>query len=150
MRLVIQRVNHASVTIDGSMHSKIGKGLLVFVGVGDSDDEKTADLYLKKLLNLRIFADEEGKTNLSLKDVGGELLFVSQFTLYANCRKGNRPSFVEAGAPDRAEALYRYMVQEATLVIPQVKQGVFGADMKIELENDGPFTIVLDDRLFEK
>lgn len=150
MRLVIQRVNHASVTIDGSMYSEIGKGLLVFVGVVDSDDERTADLYLKKLLNLRIFADEEGKTNLSLKDVGGELLFVSQFTLYANCRKGNRPSFVEAGAPDRAEALYRYMVQEAALVIPQVKQGVFGADMKIELENDGPFTIVLDDRLFEK
>ena len=150
MRLVIQRVNHASVTIDGSMYSEIGKGLLVFVGVGDSDDGRTADLYLKKLLNLRIFADEEGKTNLSLKDVGGELLFVSQFTLYANCRKGNRPSFVEAGAPDRAEALYRYMVQEAALVIPQVKQGVFGADMKIELENDGPFTIVLDDRLFEK
>ena len=150
MRAVLQRVTHASVKVDGETIGEIGNGFLILLGVAEEDNEAAADKMADKICKLRIFQDGDGKTNLSLADVAGELLVVSQFTLYADCHKGNRPSFVEAGAPDRAEALYRYMVQEAALVIPQVKQGVFGADMKIELENDGPFTIVLDDRLFEK
>lgn len=149
MRLVIQRVNSASVAIDGAIHSSIGKGLLVLVGVGAADTRQTADQYLRKLLGLRIFADENGKTNLSLADVRGELLLVSQFTLYANCRKGNRPSFTEAGAPGTARELYLYMAEEAAKSVPVVKTGVFGADMKVSLENDGPFTLLMDERLFE-
>lgn len=147
MKLIIQRVNHASVKVDGEIVGKINKGFLVFVGVGREDTKQTADKYLKKLLGLRIFEDEAGKTNLSLADVQGELLLVSQFTLYANCKKGNRPSFIEAGDPKEAEALYEYMIQEAKKTVPVVEHGVFGADMKISLENDGPFTIILDEHI---
>lgn len=150
MKLVIQRVKHASVTVDGNVTGKIGKGFLVLIGIADSDTKEIADQYLKKLLNLRIFEDENGKTNLSLKDVNGELLLVSQFTLYADCRKGNRPSFINAGAPDMAEALYEYMIEACRKEIPVVETGIFGADMQVELLNDGPFTIVLDERLFQK
>lgn len=147
MKLLIQRVNHAQVKVDGSIVGKIKKGFLVFIGVGRDDTKEIADKYLKKLLGLRIFEDEAGKTNLSLSDVGGELLLVSQFTLYANCKKGNRPSFIEAGAPNQAEMLYEYMIQEASKTVPVVQHGIFGADMKISLENDGPFTIILDESI---
>ena len=150
MKLVIQRVKHASVTVEGNVTGKIGKGFLVFIGIADSDTKEIADQYLKKLLNLRIFEDENGKTNLSLKDVNGELLLISQFTLYADCRKGNRPSFINAGAPDMAKALYEYMIEACRKEIPVVQTGIFGADMQVELLNDGPFTVVLDDRLFQK
>lgn len=150
MKLVIQRVKHASVTVDGNVTGKIGKGFLVLIGIANSDTKEIADQYLKKLLNLRIFEDENSKTNLSLKDVNGELLLVSQFTLYADCRKGNRPSFINAGAPDMAESLYEYMIEACRKEIPVVETGIFGADMQVELLNDGPFTIVLDERLFQK
>lgn len=148
MRLVIQRVTHASVTVDHRVIGKIGKGLLVLVGVGASDDETVADKYLKKLLGLRIFEDENGKTNLSLSDVKGELLLVSQFTLYANCRKGNRPSFIEAGDPKKAEELYEYLIAQCKKSVPVVERGQFGAEMQVELLNDGPFTIILDEYTF--
>ena len=147
MRLVIQRVLHAEVQVDGNTIGKIGKGLLVFVGAGQDDTKEIADKYLRKLLGLRIFEDENGKTNLSLKDVDGELLIVSQFTLYANCKKGNRPSFIEAGEPNMAEALYEYMIEEAKKSVPVVEHGEFGADMKVSLLNDGPFTIILDEKI---
>ncbi|MBP9999986.1 MAG: D-tyrosyl-tRNA(Tyr) deacylase [Clostridiales bacterium] len=148
MKLVIQRVNHAEVKVDGEIVGKIGKGFLVLVGIGHEDTKEIADRYLKKMIGLRIFEDEEGKTNKSLSDVNGELLMVSQFTLYANCRKGNRPSFIEAGNPDMANALYEYMLAEARKSVPVVEKGVFGADMKVSLENDGPFTVILDENLF--
>ena len=147
MRLVIQRVLHAEVQVDGNTIGKIGKGRLVFVGAGQDDTKEIADKYLRKLLGLRIFEDENGKTNLSLKDVDGELLIVSQFTLYANCKKGNRPSFIEAGEPHMAEALYEYMIEEAKKSVPVVEHGEFGADMKVSLLNDGPFTIILDEKI---
>lgn len=147
MRLVIQRVLHAEVQVDGNTIGKIGKGLLVFVGAGQDDTKEIADKYLRKLLGLRIFEDENGKTNLSLKDVDGELLIVSQFTLYANCKKGNRPSFIEAGEPHMAEALYEYMIDEAKKSVPVVEHGEFGADMKVSLLNDGPFTVILDENI---
>ena len=147
MKLLIQRVNHAQVCVDGEIVGKIGKGFLVFVGVGQNDTREIADKYLKKMLGLRIFEDQNGKTNLSLKDVNGELLMVSQFTLYANCRHGNRPGFTDAGAPDMANKLYEYMLNEAAKQFPVVEHGIFGADMKISLENDGPFTIILDESL---
>ena len=147
MRLVIQRVLHAEVQVDGNTIGKIGKGLLVFVGAGQDDTKEIADKYLHKLLGLRIFEDENGKTNLSLKDVNGALLIVSQFTLYANCKKGNRPSFIEAGEPHMAEALYEYMIDEAKKSVPVVEHGEFGADMKVSLLNDGPFTIILDEKI---
>lgn len=148
MRLVRQRVTHASVTVDQEVIGKIEKGFLVLMGVGASDDEAMADKYLKKMLGLRIFEDENGKTNLSLKDVGGELLLVSQFTLYADCRHGNRPGFTQAGAPDHAEKLYEYMLARCRETVPVVEHGKFGADMKVELCNDGPFTIILDENTF--
>lgn len=147
MRLVIQRVLQAEVQVDGDTVGKINKGLLVFVGAGQEDTREIADKYLKKLLGLRIFEDENGKTNLSLKDVNGEILMVSQFTLYANCKKGNRPSFIEAGEPHMAEELYEYMIKEAQKTIPVVEHGIFGADMKVSLINDGPFTIILDEKI---
>lgn len=147
MRLVIQRVLHAEVQVDGNTIGKIEKGLLVFVGAGQDDTKEIADKYLRKLLGLRIFEDENGKTNLSLKDVDGELLIVSQFTLYANCKKGNRPSFIEAGEPHMAEALYEYMIDEAKKSVPVVEHGEFGADMKVSLLNDGPFTVILDEKI---
>ncbi|MGN0659613.1 MAG: D-aminoacyl-tRNA deacylase [Emergencia sp.] len=147
MKFVIQRVNEASVTIDGKVKGQIGKGFLVLIGVGKEDTKEIADKYIKKLLGLRIFEDENGKTNLSLADVQGQLLLISQFTLYANCRKGNRPSFVDAGAPDQAEALYDYIVEECRRSVPVVQTGEFGADMKVSLINDGPFTVILDEAI---
>lgn len=144
MKLVIQRVNHADVKIDKKEVGRINKGLLVLVGVASDDDEKTVEKYFNKLVKLRIFEDENGKTNLSLKDVGGELLLVSQFTLLANGKDGNRPSFIGAGSPDEAKRLYEYMVDLGKKSDIHTECGVFGADMKVSLENDGPFTIVLE------
>lgn len=144
MKFLIQRVNHAEVNVDGHCVGAIGKGLLVLIGVSDSDTKEIADKYIKKLIGLRIFEDENGKTNLSLRDVDGELLLVSQFTLYANCKKGNRPSFIEAGGPAMAEELYEYIISECKKHVPVVEKGIFGADMKVSLENDGPFTIILE------
>ena len=144
MKLVIQRVNYADVKIEGKEVGKINKGLLVLVGVAADDDEKVVEKYFNKLVKLRIFEDENGKTNLSLRDVGGELLLVSQFTLLANCKEGNRPSFVGAGSPDEAKRLYEYMVDLGKKYDIHTECGVFGADMKVSLENDGPFTIVLE------
>lgn len=144
MRLVIQRVNHASVTVDEQVIGKIGKGLLVFLGVADGDTKEMVDKYVKKLQGLRIFEDADGKTNLSIQDVGGEVLVVSQFTLYADCKKGNRPSFVKAGAPDFANELYEYFKKKCEEAFGKVECGSFGADMKIDLQNDGPFTILWD------
>ncbi len=144
MKFVIQRVTHASVTIEGEVRGKIGKGFLVLIGVGMEDDESAADKMVQKLVNMRIFEDENGKTNLALRDVEGELLLISQFTLYADCKKGNRPSFTKAGKPDVAERLYEYIIEKCRDEIAVVEQGEFGADMKLDLQNDGPFTIVLD------
>lgn len=145
MRLVIQRVLQAEVQVNENTVGKINKGLLVFVGAGHEDSREVADKYLKKLLGLRIFEDENGKTNKSLADVDGQLLMVSQFTLYANCKKGNRPSFTEAGEPHRAEELYEYMVAKSREQVPVVETGVFGAEMEVSLVNDGPFTVILED-----
>ena len=147
MKLVIQRVDKASVSIDGAEYSSIGKGFLVLVGISDRDTKEIADKYIRKMIGLRIFEDAEGKTNLSLQDVGGAVLMVSQFTLYANCKKGNRPSVIEAGKPDMAEELYHYMVEKTKELVPEVKTGVFGAHMKVSLENNGPFTILLDEHI---
>ena len=145
MKMVIQRVNHASVTIDGEVNGAIEKGFLVLLGVGQDDTEEIADKYVKKMVGLRIFDDEEGKTNLSLDQVGGSVLLSSQFTLYADCRKGNRPSFFKSGDPKHANDLYEYILTElqSTYQIP-TESGEFGADMKVSLINDGPFSIMLD------
>ena len=144
MRVVLQRVTQASVKVDGEVIGASGNGFLILLGVSDEDNETVADKMADKICKLRIFADENGKTNLALKDVDGELLLISQFTLYANCKKGFRPSFIEAGAPDMANELYEYIIEECKKVIPVVERGSFGADMKVSLLNDGPFTIVLD------
>ncbi|MGN1146836.1 MAG: D-aminoacyl-tRNA deacylase [Lachnospiraceae bacterium] len=144
MKFVIQRVLSAEVTVDKSIVGKIDKGFLVLVGISQTDNEQIADKMIKKLIGLRIFEDAEGKTNLDIKTVSGGLLIVSQFTLYADCKKGNRPSFIQAGAPDKAEELYEYIMKACKKEIPDVEHGVFGADMKVSLVNDGPFTIVLD------
>lgn len=150
MKLVLQRVKNASVSIDGNCVGKIGKGLLVLLGVGKDDTEEVADKMFDKMMKLRIFADEDGKTNKSIQDIQGKLLIVSQFTLYANCKKGNRPSFIEAGSPEQANALYEYFLKLAREKYGSCEHGEFGADMQVELCNDGPFTIVLDSRDFEK
>ena len=147
MKFVIQRVTHAEVAVEGEVIGKIGKGFMVLIGVAQDDTRVIADKMVKKLTGLRIFEDENGKTNLALKDVDGELLLISQFTLYANCRKGNRPSFIEAGAPDEANKLYEYIISEASKQVPVVEHGIFGADMKVSLENDGPFTVIFDESL---
>ena len=144
MSFVIQRVKEASVRVEGNIIGQIKKGYLVLIGVSDSDTAAVADKMIKKMTGLRIFEDETGKTNLSLADVDGSLLLVSQFTLYANCKKGNRPSFIGAGAPDKAEALYEYIIQECKKSVPIVQTGEFGAEMAVSLVNDGPFTILLD------
>ena len=144
MKFVIQRVTHASVTIDGHVRGKIEKGFMVLIGVGQNDNEAIADKMVQKLIGMRIFEDENGKTNLALKDVDGQLLLISQFTLYANCKKGNRPSFIEAGSPDKANELYEYIIAKCKEEIAVVERGEFGADMKVELLNDGPFTVILD------
>ena len=144
MKFVVQRVSHASVTVESEVCGKIEKGFMVLIGVGQNDDESIADKMVQKLINMRIFEDENGKTNLALKDVGGQLLLISQFTLYANCKKGNRPSFTDAGSPDKANALYEYIIKKCRSEIDIVEKGVFGAEMKVELLNDGPFTVILD------
>ena len=126
---------------------EIQQGFLVLIGVGEEDTEAIADKFVRKMLGLRIFPDAEGKTNLSLKDVSGQLLLISQFTLYADCKKGNRPSFIRAGDPGKAEGLYEYIVDKCRAEIPVVEKGCFGAHMKVQLENDGPFTIILDETI---
>ncbi len=146
MRVVVQRVKHASVTINGTINGKINNGFLVLLGIQSTDGEQDVDYLVKKVTNLRIFSDENDKMNLSLKDVNGELLIVSQFTLYANCKEGNRPSFVEAAKPDVAISLYEYFVSECRKIIPVVETGIFGADMKVDLLNDGPVTIIMDSK----
>ena len=144
MKFVVQRVTTASCRVENEITGNINKGFLVLIGVSDSDTTEIADKMTKKLIGLRIFEDENGKTNLSLKDVNGELLLISQFTLYADCKKGNRPSFTRAGKPDAAKQMYEYIIQKCKEEIPVVEQGIFGADMKISLLNDGPFTVILD------
>lgn len=144
MRFVIQRVLEARCEIEKKITGQIAQGLCVFIGVSEQDTKEIADKMIQKLIGMRIFADENGKTNLALADVNGGLLLISQFTLYANCKKGNRPSFIEAGNPALAEELYQYVIAECQKRIPNVQTGSFGADMKIHLINDGPFTIILD------
>ncbi len=145
MKVVIQRVSKASVTIEGECKGRINKGLMILVGIGVEDTKEVVDKYVNKIVKLRIFADKDGKTNLSLKDVDGELLVISQFTLYADCKKGNRPSFIMAADPKKGEELYNYFVDVSKKHIDIVETGKFGADMDVELVNDGPFTIVLDE-----
>lgn len=144
MRFVIQRVSHADVKVDGITLGEIEKGFMVLIGVANTDTKEIADKMVKKMLGLRIFEDSQGKTNLSLDAVEGSLLLISQFTLYANCKKGNRPSFIEAGAPDMASDMYEYIIGKCKESVAKVERGQFGADMKVSLTNDGPFTIVLD------
>lgn len=144
MRIVLQRVAHAAVTVDGQETGSIGKGFLLLLGVSDTDTEEIADKMVDKICKLRVFADENGKTNLSLSQVDGEILLVSQFTLYADCKKGNRPSFDKAGSPQLANQLYEYTASRFTNFVKRVQTGSFGADMKVSLLNDGPFTLVLD------
>lgn len=144
MRIVLQRVTSASVSVEGKTIGAIKDGFLVLLGVCDTDTEAVADKLVDKLCKLRIFQDENGKTNLSLADVGGELLIVSRFTLYADCRKGNRPSFVKAGGAELANHLYEYVIEKCKNYVEKVEHGEFGAYMQIELLNDGPFTLVLD------
>ena len=148
MKFVIQNVSQASVSVEGNCVGKIQKGFLVFVGIGKEDTKEIADQYIKKMVQLRIFQDENGKTNLSLTDVGGEVLIISQFTLYANCRKGNRPSFFDAGEPQMAEELYKYIIKKTKETISVVESGEFGAMMQVSLVNEGPFTIVFDENTF--
>ena len=144
MKAVLQRVSRAAVTVAGETIGEIGKGYMILLGVADSDTPAVADRMADKICKLRIFEDGEGKTNLSLADVGGEILVVSQFTLYADCHKGNRPSFIGAGAPVLAEELYEYFMERCRQHVPKVERGSFGAHMKVELVNDGPFTLVLE------
>ena len=144
MKFIVQRVSVASAIIDNQVTGQIGKGFLVLIGVSSSDTKETADKMIRKMLGLRIFEDENGKTNLSLDSVNGSLLLVSQFTLYADCRKGNRPSFINAGTPEHANELYEYIIEKCRMENKHVETGIFGADMKVALINDGPFTIILD------
>ncbi len=149
MKFVIQVCSQADVTVDNEVKGKIGKGFLVLVGIGQNDTKEIADKMVKKLIGLRIFADENDKTNLALKDVNGELLLISQFTLYADCHKGNRPNFLNAGAPNMANEMYEYIVAKCKESVPVVEKGVFGAEMRVSLVNEGPFTIILDsDEIF--
>lgn len=144
MRLLVQRVLEAKVTVDGQTIGEIGHGFLVLIGISEQDNKSIADKCVQKLVQLRIFADENGKTNRSIQDVEGSLLLVSQFTLYADCRKGNRPSFIQAGDPDKANELYEYIIEQCREHVANVQTGSFGADMKVSLVNDGPFTVMLD------
>lgn len=148
MKFVIQRVSKASVSIDGNVVGAIDKGYMVLIGIGKEDTTKEADRLVDKMLKMRIFDDEEGKTNLSLADVNDSLLLISQFTLYADCRKGNRPSFINAAPPAEAESLYEYIISKCKEQVQNVQTGSFGADMKVELTNNGPFTIILDSAIF--
>ena len=144
MRFLVQRVSQASVTVEDQTIGSIGKGFLVLVGISGTDTKEIADKMIRKLIGLRIFEDQNGKTNLDIKTVNGQLLIISQFTLYADCKKGNRPSFIHAGAPDMANQLYQYIIQQCRQEIEVVEEGSFGAEMKVSLLNDGPFTIWLD------
>ena len=147
MKFVIQNALNASVTVDEQVVGKINQGYVVFIGIYDEDDEAIADKMIQKMINLR----ENGKTNLSLEQISGELLLISQFTLYADCRHGNRPSFIKAGKPDHANKLYEYIIAQCKTMVKRVETGIFGADMKVSLTNDGPFTIVLDsDEIIKK
>ena len=146
MKFVVQRVLKSDVIVNNLTIGEIGKGYMVLIGISNEDTKEIADKMVRKLIDLRIFEDENGKTNLSLKDVDGQLLLVSQFTLYADCRKGNRPSFIDAGKPDLANELYEYIIKKCKEEISVVEHGEFGADMKVTLINDGPFTIVLDSK----
>ena len=144
MKFVIQRVLESEVKVNEKTLGKIQKGFMVLIGISDSDTKEIADKMIKKLIGLRIFEDEQGRTNLSLDSVNGSLLLISQFTLYADCKKGNRPSFLKAGSPDSAEMLYEYIIEKCKEYVNIVEHGEFGADMKVSLINDGPFTIILD------
>lgn len=144
MKAVIQRVTSAAVSVDKNVVGKIGGGFLVLLGVGAEDTERDCEKLAKKLIDLRIFADENGKTNLSIKDVGGSLLIISQFTLYADCHKGNRPNFLKAKEPAQAQRLYEFFCELCKREVPTVERGIFGADMQVELTNDGPFTVILE------
>ena len=146
MRILAQRVRSASVTVDGTVTGSIGQGLLIFLGVGPEDTEQIAEKMAEKLMRLRIFSDQQDKINLSVQDVSGSLLVVSQFTLYADCRKGNRPSFVQAAPPALATQLYEHFQAYCKQTIPIVESGIFGADMQVQLCNDGPFTVFLDSK----
>lgn len=150
MKFVVQRVKEANVVVDGKIIGEIEKGFLVLVGISNNDNKDIADKMVKKLIGLRIFSDENDKINLSLNDVSGGLLIISQFTLYADCRKGNRPSFTDAGSPDMANELYEYILAKCKEQVPNVQKGEFGAAMKVSLVNDGPFTIVLDSDVIVK
>lgn len=145
MKIVLQRVKHAQVNIDNNTVGKINEGLLLFIGIGNNDNESIADRLVKKVCNLRIFEDENQKMNKSIKDTGGELLVVSQFTLYADCKNGNRPSFTNACEPKKANEIYEYFKSKCMEEVKIVESGIFGADMKIELLNDGPVTIILEE-----
>lgn len=144
MKFVIQNVLNASVSVEQKIVGQINQGYVVFIGISNDDNEETANKMIQKMLNLRIFQDENGKTNLSLEQISGELLLISQFTLYADCKHGNRPSFINAGKPEHAQKLYNYIIEQCKMKVPNVQTGIFGADMKVSLTNDGPFTIVLD------
>ena len=146
MRFLIQRVSEAKVTVDDEVIGEIGQGFCVLIGIAETDTEEIADALIRKMTGLRIFQDENDKTNLNIDTVGGNLLLISQFTLYADCRKGNRPSFTGAGAPDMASDMYEYIIEQAKTYCPNVQRGEFGADMKVSLTNDGPFTIVLNSK----
>ena len=148
MKIVLQRVKEASVTIDGEIHGAIGKGYMILVGFNEEDNHEIIDRLVEKVIHLRVFEDENQKMNRSLLDVEGSILSISQFTLYADCRKGRRPSFVKAGNPQKAEEMYEEFIRVCKEKVPKVEHGVFGADMKVELLNDGPFTILLDDAAF--
>ena len=144
MKFIIQRVSNASVRVEKEIVGEIENGFLVFIGISDSDTREVAQKMISKMVQLRIFEDSDGKTNLSLHNVNGSLLLISQFTLYADCKKGNRPSFIRAGKPDAANELYEFIVDECSKKVTRVEKGIFGADMKVSLTNDGPFTIILD------
>lgn len=144
MRFLIQRVKKANVTIEGNIVGAIEQGFCVFVGISNTDTKEIADKMIHKLIQMRIFSDENDKTNLNLASVNGELLIISQFTLYADCKKGNRPSFIRAGDPEMANQLYEYILTQCKLQVPDTQHGEFGADMKVSLINDGPFTVLLD------
>ena len=144
MKLVIQRVTKASVEVENKIIGQIEKGFLVLLGVGPEDNYELADCLVEKLCNLRVFEDENKKMNLSIQDIDGELLIVSQFTLYADCKKGNRPSFANAAKPEKANELYEYFIEKSKIKVRKVEHGEFGADMKVSLINDGPVTIILE------